>query len=69
MSSRRALSIRVPSDIYCQIASLAQTEGVDLNMKINELILMGLGEQRSLTEALHLMIKRYLFEENKNAEA
>lgn len=65
MTSRRALSIRVPSDLYCQIAALAQEEGLDLNNKINELIRMGLGENKSLTDALHKMVKRHLLEEEK----
>lgn len=63
MTERRALSIRVPSDVYRNVATLAQQEGVDLNTKINELVLMGLGEQKSLTDALHAMVKKHLFEE------
>lgn len=65
MSDRRALSIRVPSNLYCEIAALAQEEGVDLNTKINELIRMGLGEDKSLTKALRSMVKRHLISEGE----
>lgn len=61
-SSRRALSIRVPTDTYCVVATLAQEEGVDLNAKLNDLIRMGLGEHKSLTQALHSILRKHLLE-------
>lgn len=62
MTTRRALSIRVPTDVYCSVATLAQEEGVDLNQKLNELIRIGLGEHKSLTEALHTMVRKHMLE-------
>lgn len=67
MITRRALSIRVPTEVYCDVATLAQDEGVDLNTKINELIRMGLGEHKSLTAALQSMVKRHLMENTDGA--
>jgi hypothetical protein len=67
MTIRRALSIRVPSEIYCAVATLAQEEGVDLNSKVNELVRMGLGEHKSLTEALHTMVRKHMMENTDEA--
>lgn len=67
MSSRRALSIRVPTDIYCAVATLAQEEGIDLNSKLNELIRLGLGDHKSLTEALHAMVRKHMMENTDGA--
>lgn len=69
MSSRHALSVRIPKDTYFAVAELARSEGVDLNTKFNELVRMGLGENRSLTDALLRLVKQHLTEEEVHGPA
>ena len=57
MSSHRSLTIRVPSDIYFEVAALARADEQNLNTKFNQLIQLGLGKHVSLDAALRRLIK------------
>lgn len=57
MSSHRSLTIRVPSDVYFEVAGLAQADDQNLNAKFNQLICLGLDRHISLDAALRRLIK------------
>lgn len=69
MSEHRSLTIRVPSDVYFEVASLAQADEQNLNGKFNQLIILGLGRHISLDAALRRMIKCSLVEGEDNEAA
>lgn len=52
----RSFTLRVPTEVYLEMAALAQGEGVFLNQKANQLILLGLGKHISLDAALRRLI-------------
>jgi len=52
VSAHHSFSVRLPNELYLQVASLAQRDGMKLNAKVNQLIKLGLGEHISLDEAL-----------------
>ena len=69
MSEHRSLTIRVPSDVYFEVASLAQADEQNLNGEFNQLIILGLGRHISLDAALRRMIKCSLVEGEDNEAA
>lgn len=69
MAEHRSLTIRVPSEVYFEVASLAQADEQNLNGKFNQLISLGLGRHISLDAALRRMIKCALVEGDDNAAA
>ena len=56
MSNHRSLTIRVPSDVYFEVATLAQGDDQNLNSKFNQLIALGLGKHVSLDAALRRLL-------------
>lgn len=52
----RSLTIRVPMDIYNEVASLAIADDQVLNKKFNQLVVLGLGKHVSLDAALRRLI-------------
>lgn len=52
----RTVSIRLPYDLYCQIAGLAQGDNVSLNLKIRQLCALGLNKHISTTDAIKKLI-------------
>lgn len=57
MSTHRSLTIRVPTEVYLEVAALAQADEQNLNNKFNQLITLGLDKHVSLDAALRRMIK------------
>jgi predicted HicB family RNase H-like nuclease len=57
----RSLTIRIPLELYIELADLANTEGTSLNEKISQLIQLGLGQHVNLDAALRrLLIKEVI---------
>lgn len=62
MSTHRSLTIRVPSDVYFEVAALAQADDQNLNSKFNQLVALGLDKHISLDAALRRLIKTAIVE-------
>jgi len=55
--THRSFTVRVPLALYLEIAQLAQDEGTNLNKKVTQLVLLGMGKHISLNDALrHLLL-------------
>jgi hypothetical protein len=54
----RSFTCRIPESLYNTIGDLANAEGVFVNVKINQLLRLGLGEHVSLDTALARLIKK-----------
>lgn len=63
MSNFRSFTIRVPDELYLEIATAAQSDGVALNQKANQLLKLGLGKHISLQEAIARMLTNKVVEE------
>lgn len=53
----RSFTVRVPQSLYLRMSSLAQNEELHLNKKVNQLLLLGLGEHIKLDDVLMRLIK------------
>lgn len=62
MAEPRSLTIRVPVEIYLEVAALAQADDKHLNTKFNELIRLGLGKHVSLDAALLRLLRNTTLE-------
>lgn len=58
-----SFTIRVPRELYLQVCESAAIEGVAINVKVNQLIHLGLGHQVDLNRILARMISRFATEE------
>lgn len=54
----RSFTIRVPDEVYLEMATAAQSDEVPLNQKANQLIKLGLGKHISLDQALRQLLGR-----------
>lgn len=54
----RSFTIRVPDEVYLEMALAAQSDEVPLNQKANQLIRLGLGKHISLDAAVRRLITR-----------
>lgn len=53
----RSFTIRVPDDLYLEMAGAALADEVPLNQKANQLLRLGLGKHISLDSALRRLIQ------------
>lgn len=53
----RSFTIRVPDDLYLEMAEAALADEVPLNQKANQLLRLGLGKHVSLDIALRRMLQ------------
>lgn len=54
--THRSFTLRVPNELYLELASAAQEDKVALNQKANQLLRLGMGKHISLTETLRAML-------------
>lgn len=54
----RSFTVRIPETLYEKIGDLAQDDGVYVNVKVNQLLKLGLGEHISLDAAVARMLKK-----------
>jgi antitoxin component of MazEF toxin-antitoxin module len=54
----RSFTVRIPQTLYNTIGDLAIAEEVHVNVKVNQLLNLGLGKHVSLDRALARLIKR-----------
>lgn len=54
----RSFTIRVPDDLYLEMAEAAQSDDVPLNHKANQLLRLGLGKHISLDLAVRRLLMR-----------
>lgn len=54
----RSFTVRVPESLYNTVGDLAIAEGVATNVKVNQLLRLGLGEHISLDAALARLLKK-----------
>lgn len=59
----RSFTIRVPDDLYLEMAEAAQADEVPLNKKANDLLRLGLGKHISLDTALRNLMKSQIISE------
>lgn len=52
----RALSIRVPMDLYVKIADLADERDRDMNYVITQILRIGVEEEKNLNNAIRQMV-------------
>lgn len=52
----RSLTIRLPQDVYLEVARMAQGDDQNLNTKLNQLVLLGLDKHVSLDTALRRLL-------------
>ena len=63
MTQHRSLTIRLPNELYFEVAKLAQAENQPLCKKFNELIAYGLGRHIELETALKRLLGQMIEEE------
>lgn len=54
-----SFTIRVPRDIYLELLECSSTDGVPMNVKVNQLLRLGLDKQVDLTETLLRMVTHF----------
>lgn len=54
----RSFTIRVPQDMYLRICECANADDMAINVKVNQLLRLGLGEHVNLNETLARMLVR-----------
>jgi len=54
----RSFTVRIPESLYNEIGDLANSEGVFVNVKVNQLLRLGLGQHVSLDTALARLLKK-----------
>lgn len=54
----RSFTVRVPESLYNTIGDLANAEGVHVNVKVNQLLRLGLGQHVSLDAALARLLRK-----------
>lgn len=62
MQTHRSFTIRLPIDLYLETASVAQADGLTLNAKLNQLLMLGLGKHISLDAALARLLMKTVTE-------
>lgn len=60
----RSFTVRVPLDIYFELSRLASNDGESLNVKVNNVLRLGLGKHVSLTQALSRLLRDAIIEED-----
>lgn len=56
--THRSFTVRVPMARYLKIAELAEESNSNLNVKVNELLELGLKENINIEQALSRLIRR-----------
>lgn len=54
--THRSFTVRIPIPLYLEIGQLAQDEDSNINAKVNQLLLLGLGKHVSLDAALRRLL-------------
>jgi hypothetical protein len=58
----RSFTVRLPHDLYLELAAAADGDGECLNVTVNKLLKLGLGKHLDLTKALHRLLQRTVLE-------
>ncbi len=66
LEKHRSFTIRVPMSRYLELSELAEKEQTHLNVKVNQLLALGLGEQIKLDRVLARLIRRAATEDTTN---
>jgi predicted HicB family RNase H-like nuclease len=56
--THRSFTVRIPESLYEEIGDLASGDGVFVNIKVNQLLRLGLGHHISLDAAVARMLKK-----------
>lgn len=54
--THRSFTLRVPNELYLELANAAQSDDMPLNQKANQLLRLGMGKHISLDDALRAML-------------
>jgi predicted HicB family RNase H-like nuclease len=54
----RSFTVRIPEELYNQIGDLANADGMCLNPKVHQLLLLGLGRHVNLDAAVARLLKK-----------
>ena len=54
----RSFTVRIPESMYERVGDLANSDGLTVNAKVNQLLKLGMGEHISLDAAVARIIKR-----------
>ena len=58
----RSLTVRFPESFYVELSDLANADGVSLNEKITQLLLLGMGRHISLDAALRRLLTKEIIQ-------
>lgn len=64
--THRSFTVRIPIGLYLQIGKMAQDEDSNINAKVNQLLLLGLGKHVSLDAALRRLLVGTMTEQQPN---
>jgi hypothetical protein len=53
----RSFTLRVPQDLYIELAEMARADGMHINPKANQLIRLGMGKHIQLDQALQRLLR------------
>ena len=68
-SPHRSFTVRIPVDLYIEIAELARKDGVSINHKVGQFIRLGMGESINVNDKIMELIRKKLLPElEKDAE-
>lgn len=65
----RSFTVRIPVELYCEIAEEAREEGISINAKVGQLLRVGMAEAIDLNERLDQLIRDRLLPELKKDDA
>lgn len=63
----RSFTIRVPQELYLEILECSAAEDLPINVKVNQLLRLGLGKHIDLNATLAKMVSKLIVEEEAGA--
>lgn len=61
--THRSFTVRVPMSRYLQLADLAQKDNTNLNVKVNELLILGMDRAVDVDKAIASFVKRAIIDQ------
>jgi hypothetical protein len=62
----RSFTVRVPQSLYIQMGSLAASDKMFLNQKVNQLLKLGMGQHVNVEDMLVRLLRTKITEERDN---
>lgn len=61
--THRSFTVRVPMSRYLRLAELAQEDNTNLNVKVNELLVLGMDRSVDVDKAIARFVKRAIIDD------